>query len=97
MTRSFLRWLTRKWQAVSQPDLMKAYHVTFSSVAGQQVLQHLMDRTYCSVYFGTDPMESVAHNARRALVHEILENIDAGERPDKYNVTVQTEEPSNAP
>lgn len=75
--------LERRWRAVDS-DLAMAYHATFSSVDGQRVLQHLLDTVYFEIYRGTDPAQAVAHNARRAVVHEILVNIDVAKNPQKY-------------
>lgn len=79
-------WLTYKWTPVEAPDpaLIHAYGATFSTPDGQRVLRHLVDTIYCQVYEGTTPMEAVAYNARRAVVHEILQNIDYSEAPMKY-------------
>lgn len=54
------------------------------SIDGQQVLQHLLDTEYFQVYHGTDPYQAVAFNARRAVIHEILVNIDIAENPQRY-------------
>ena len=75
------------------PSVLKAYQTTFTgSPSGQLVLQHLMDNIYCTVYEGTDVQAALVHNARRGVIHEILQNIDAAERPDKYNIRVETPE-----
>lgn len=95
--RVFKRWFTRKWVELLHPNLVRSYYLTFSSMDGQQVLQHLLDHVYCTVYYGTDPNEALAHNARRSVVQEILENIDAGEHPSKYQKDVQPQEILNAP
>jgi len=81
---------------INHPELVQSYHATYASRDGQRVLQHLVDSIYCTVYYGTEPNECLAHNARRAVVHEVLENIDAGERPEKYNLAVQIEEYKDA-
>ena len=85
-------WLKRKWLRMVEPDLVKSYHATFASLHGQRVLQHLLDSVYFTVYEGTDANTALVHNARRGVVQEILENIDAGEHPDKYRMSVQTED-----
>lgn len=81
-------WLTRLWQPTI-PETLEAYSVTFSTYHGQLVLQHLMDSVYCQVYTGTDPNAALVHNARRTVVHEILENIDTARNPQKYQMKVE--------
>jgi hypothetical protein len=76
-------WLARKWDRKAHSDLAQAYLITFSG-PGQQVLAHLMDEVYCTVYAGRDPLELAYHEGRRSVVQEILENIDMAERPDTY-------------
>lgn len=92
MKRTLKEWLKRKWTLALHKDLVRSYNSTFSSYDGQLVLNHLLDGIYFKTYEGLDPYETVIHNARRSVVHEILENIDLGEHPEKYNLTVQTEE-----
>ena len=84
MTRRFTQWLGRKWQRSPDPGLMRAYHVAFATLHGQLVIQHLVDQIYATVYEGKDPLELAYHNGRRSVIHEILEQIDQAERPDKY-------------
>lgn len=87
-------WLRTKWarpvtnEAADRErlDLIHAYGATFNSVQGQQVLSHLVDTIYCQIYEGTNPNEALAHNARRAVVHEILQNLDYAESPMKYEL-----------
>ena len=88
MTSRFRQWLRHKWMGQS-PDLVKDYVACFNTPHGIRVLQHLLDNIYSTVYEGTDAQAALTHNARRAVVHEILENIDAGEHPQKYNVTIE--------
>ena len=52
-------------------------------------LQHLLDTVYCTVLEDPSGDRAIAHNARRALVHEIIMNIDSAEHPGKYEVKVQ--------
>lgn len=69
--------LLRKWTQ-RQPDadeLFNAYKATFQSMQGQIVLQHLIDQIYSSVSYSKDPIEIAAHNARRSVVQEILDNV----------------------
>lgn len=96
MTKTFARWFRYKWRQLSANDVARAYHVTFSNLEGQLVLQHLLDNVYCTVYEGSDPQEALVHNARRTVVQEILVNIDLGENPAKYDVKVQTTENQHA-
>jgi hypothetical protein len=37
-------------------------------------MQHLLDNIFCTVYEGSEPDGAVIHNARRAVVLEILQN-----------------------
>jgi hypothetical protein len=97
MTLTLRAWLKRKWVLATDPTLVRAYHVTFASLDGQRVLQHLLDNVYFKVYEGTDPVVALVHNARRSVIQDILENIDVGENPAKYNVPVQVEENGHAP
>lgn len=92
---SWLRqWLPRKWRHdLSLHDLQRAYHVTFSTPEGQLVLQHLLDTIYCQVYEGTDAEQALAFNSRRSVIHEILQNLDLAEHPDKYNLGGVTDAP----
>lgn len=79
-------WLGRKWQSPTQTDVLDAYRVTFGSLHGQLVLQHLMDTIYCQVYEGTDAQAALVFNARRSVIHEILYNVDVATRPDHYTL-----------
>jgi hypothetical protein len=88
MTHRLTKWLTGKWRLQEPEALRRSYQVTFSTLHGQQVLQHLMDSVYCTVYEGTDPHAAAVLNARRSVVHEILMNIDLAENPDKYRMEV---------
>ena len=82
-------WLAHKWTRELPSSLAQDYQVTFSTVQGQRVLQHLMDHVYCSIYEGKDPIEMAIHNGRRSLVQEILENIDLAASPEKYRVRME--------
>ena len=84
MTKRFLQWLDRKWQPVEPSGLREAYQVTFSTLYGQQVLQHLIDQSYATICESNHPIDLAAHNARRSVVHDILINIDVASQPDKY-------------
>lgn len=88
MTSRFMSWLTHRWRPVQPDPLRQSYRVTFSTLHGQQVLQHLLDSVYCQVYEGTDPQAALVQNARRSVIHEILQNIDMAESPDKYRMEV---------
>lgn len=79
-----LEFFARRWKQVLDPNLAMSYKATFMSIDGQKVLQHLLDTEYFQVYHGTDPYQAVAFNARRAVIHEILVNIDVAENPQKY-------------
>ena len=84
MTRTMRAWLPSKWRRRLDPGLGQAYQVTFSSLQGRQVLQHLLDEVYCQTCPVNDPIALATHNGRRTLVQEILENIDIAEQPEKY-------------
>jgi hypothetical protein len=86
MTRTLKDWLTRKWQRGLDPGLAQAYQVTFTSLHGRQVLQHLLDEVYCQTCPVNDPIALATHNGRRSVVQEMLENIDMASSPDKYTV-----------
>jgi len=64
---------------------------------GQLVLQDLLDGVYCTVYEGIEPQAAVILNARRAVVQEILMNIDHGEHPDKYQAPESSPHTQEAP
>ena len=83
MTR-FRHWLQQKWQRQDAQALLKAYQVTFSTLEGRQVLQQMIDQTYATICESANPIDLAAHNARRSVVHEILQNLDLAEQPDKY-------------
>ena len=97
MTRVLKEWLRRRWTRRIDQDLVHSYYVTFSTLDGQRVLSHLLDNVYFKVYEGCEPTIALVHNARRSIIQDILENIDAGEFPSKYNVPVQVEENGHAP
>ena len=87
MIASLTTWFSRKWQTQEPDALRTAYQVTFSGPHGQQVLQHLIDTIYCQVYEGTDAQAALVFNARRAVIHDILYNIDVATRPQHYTLT----------
>lgn len=97
MFNTIAQWLGFKWRVVVMPsDIARAYHATFNTEPGKVVLQHLIDEVYCQVYVGQDAIACVAFNARRALVHEILLNMDSVENPAKYQVQALLEsQPAN--
>lgn len=87
--RRLTEWLRYKWDHAPHPSLAQDYQVTFSTEHGRRVLQHFLDAVYCSVYEGTDPIAAALHAGRRSLVHEVLQNIDLAESPDKYRVRTE--------
>jgi hypothetical protein len=89
--RVFRDWLVTKWRREADPSLAQAYGATYATPEGQRVLRHLLDSVYCTVYEGTDPSAALVHNARRSVVHEILENVDLAEHPAKYRTPIETE------
>lgn len=93
MMDSLRRWFKQlKWVGATD-ELAASYTRAFHNVDGQRVLQHLLDSVYCTVYEGVDPQGAFAHNARRSVIQEILENIDRGENPDRYVVRAVYAEP----
>ena len=91
MTKRFRDWLSRKWSRQPDSTLPEAYRVTFSTLDGQRVLQHLLDSVYCTCYEGTDAVGLAQHEGARRVVHEILVNVDLGEQPQKYDTHIVTE------
>ena len=89
MISAIQHWLrTGKWRRiVDNSAIVNAYGIAFSTSAGELVLQHLLDNVYCVVYEGVDPQAALALNHRRAVVHEILLNIDQAQNPAKYRVS----------
>lgn len=86
MIAALRQWFSRKWQRHDPDELRQAYQVTFGSLHGQLVLQHLFDTIYCQVYEGTDAQAALVFNARRSVIHEMLYNIDVANRPDHYTL-----------
>ena len=87
MKGTIAQWLSQKWLREEQPTLAESYRLAFSTGHGERVFRHLLDTIYCSIYEGENPHMALAHNARRSVVHEILENIDLAERPPKPTET----------
>jgi len=85
----FYSWLIYKWKYDYDKSLLESYYITFSTEHGQRVLHHLLDSVYCTIYEGLDPIMMATLNGRRSLVHEILENIDQVERPNKHTITME--------
>jgi hypothetical protein len=83
---SITKWLPLKWRLVREDHMLQAYPLTFNTIHGQVVLQHLIDTVYCQIYEGTDPIALAIHNGQRSVVHGILENIDRAASPAKYEV-----------
>ena len=92
MMAAIRQWLNMKWQAPDRQALMQSYAATFSTAAGQRVLTDLLDSVYCTVCPTNDPNDLIAHNARRRLVHELLQTLDAIENPTKYQLSQSDEE-----
>lgn len=95
MLSTIARWLHIKWIPRVDAHTIDAYGVTFGTAQGRLVLQHLLDTVYCTIYEGTDPIALAAHNAQRALVQSILENIDKAQNPAKYAVFVEAQGAEN--
>lgn len=92
------QWLVHRWQR-PDPALLQSYRAVFSGEHGERVLADLIDSVYATVCNSDDPMALAAHNARRKVVHEILQSLDIAEHPQKYNIeapTVQEEIPGYA-
>lgn len=94
MIQILRKWLSHKWSK-HDPTLLHAYHTTFASLDGQRVLNHLLDNIYFKVYEGTDVNGAIIHNARRSVIQEILEIIDAAEQPMKYVIQTERQESLN--
>lgn len=84
MTKRFLEWLQNKWFVHPNDGIENAYAAAFSTPEGRVVLQHLLDNVYCRVCEDGETTSIISHNARRGVIHEILENIDKGENRSKY-------------
>ena len=83
-------WLDIKWAPeYDRQALVHDYLAAFSTEQGRRVLDHLVDSVYCTVYEGNDPITMAMHNARRSVVHEIMQNMDYGRNPNKYVVEIQ--------
>ena len=67
-------WNGRHARLHDPASVQQAYLATFSSPEGQIVLDDLIARVYATVCYRAD--ELAAHNGRRSLVHEILQNIE---------------------
>ncbi len=89
MFQRFIDWLIEKWRREPDDNIKEAYRVTFSTFHGRLVLDHLITNSYATIYEGKDPIEAAHHNGIRACVHQILENIDRGEHPEKYEIKVE--------
>lgn len=85
-----LEWLKRKWRfdAPAQ-DLLNAWRLTFTGAQGKIVLHDLLDKFYCAVYRGNDPIELARHNGQREVIQAILENLDMAEHPEKYKLDIK--------
>ncbi len=59
--------------------------LVFSTPEGQLVLRDWMDEVYCQTCPINDPQALAEHNGQRKFIHRILEAIDEGSTPDKYN------------
>lgn len=86
----FWSWLEYKWDFSHPRVTPEDFLLTFSTDSGRRVLRHLLDTVYCDVYEGTDLNLCFAHNARRSLMHELLQNMDRAQHPMKY---AQPEQP----
>ncbi len=79
--KRFTEWLSSKWGRETDPSLLQAYQVTFSTPQGRMVLKHLLDEIYCQTCPTMEPIALATHNGRRSVVQEILQNIDSAEKP----------------
>lgn len=82
-------WFKQKWRPQKDEDVKQAYVATFSTFHGRMVIEHLITNCYATIYEGNNPIEAAHHNGIRACVHQILENIDQGEHPEKYVVKAE--------
>ncbi len=72
-------------------ELALDYANTFSGPCGQRVLEHLLNSVYATVYEGRDAVELAHHNGRRAVIQEILENIEVGQSGRKGELKTETQ------
>ena len=86
MTSRITDWLSRKWRKEPQPELARAYLLTFSTAEGRMVLQDWLDEIYCQTCPLNDPLALAEHNGQRKFVQRILEAIDQAGQPEKYDV-----------
>lgn len=77
-------WLARRWHRAPSEEVIHAYQVTFSTLHGQLVLQHLLNEIYCQTCPLNDPIALATHNGRRSVIHEILENLEQAESPVRF-------------
>ncbi len=87
ITKRFIEWFQHRW-VTPDDTIARDYQATFGTLSGQRVLQHLLDNVYCTIYEGNDPNGPMILNARRSVIHEILQTLDAVEHPQKYVVPV---------
>ncbi len=90
--KTFARWLAHKWRKQDEVTVQEAFRVVFSGLHGQILQQWMMDNIYSTICESTDPIAIATHNGRRSAIHELFENIDQAEHPDKYQVGVETEQ-----
>lgn len=84
MTSSMKKWLGRLWRIDADEQARQRAYLIFLSPEGELVLNDLLDNVYCQVIPNPDPLEALALEARRTVVHEILENVDRAKNPMKY-------------
>ena len=94
MLKEIVEWYRHRWLKPDS-DLLHAYQRCFNSPDGQRVIQHLLDTVYCSVYEGSDPTECVIHNARRSVVHEMLQLINEVPQQAPPSVPLLEEQPES--
>jgi len=86
MNTQFSLWLRDKWSRgdVDAAQLANDYRATFTTQAGNRVLQHMISEIYSTILEpasveSQNPQALAGHNARRSVIHEILDNIDLAE------------------
>jgi len=86
------KFFQNRHRVISTEEVLRAYAGFYGSFDGQIVLNHLLETVFFQVYRGTDPYESVAFNARRAVIFEILENIETARNPQRFTQSPPKEE-----
>ena len=85
MNKLIDKWLNWKWEKEYDPaKLAEAAHYVVSTPQGQMLLQYWIDRYYCNLYEGNNPIELAKHEGAKVPIHELLRMSDSVQQPDKY-------------